>query len=199
MKRILMIVLLFVSGTTFSQDLIVKMNGDTIKCKVGGEMYATIKYEVDWMKLQLKKDSVKYFVKNGLFYIKGANNNFKKVTVLPPDYLISNNASNAGEKSDKTQLPPANMTAASEHLIKAMNHHYAAVGCYGGASVVGLLAITASDPSAEKTTGYIAGLVGLVGFIIDIEAWSHFGKASKAMQDNRISFSDAGVGIKLRF
>ena len=88
--------------------------------------------------------------------------------------------------------------SAGDELIKAKNHFYT------GTIMQGLGALLIITPSLSGTTDnstapvILGGILAFTGFIIQIESFSHIGKAGKIMNQKKIgiAINNYGIGIK---
>jgi hypothetical protein len=87
---------------------------------------------------------------------------------------------------------------AAQHMKMAMNRHYVAVGSYVLAAGVGVAAVY-SPSDDRKALSWTAGVICAFGVFMNVEAWSHFGSAARAMEDHRVSMASEGIGVRLRF
>jgi len=182
MKYSIAIALVLLSNLLLAQDypdLIIKENGDTLKCKITFVNDQNIFYNYKHKKSE----------KSAYISLGEVSNYSNEGIVSKPDLKIL----------PKSENPVSSMpsSSAGDELMKTtdiMNIGFVFQGI--GLAAAGMSLTVGTDGNAMKTLGYTSIGASLVGTVLIIVGVQHIGKAGRLMS-SRVTFSGSGFIIRI--
>lgn len=195
MKNSLIFILFFLlslCGKCFSQDYVVKMNNDTIKCSI---------IKIDNEKIYYKStDGEKYYsylLDVKFYYRDGVKNEISKEVSKKDDTITCKDIQ-------------YNLFKAGYELKSASNNYYWGLGLTLAGSFISIAGMLSwddtygySNPSQKSNIVVLAGgAISLVGLIMTIESMSHIGHAGDLLmkatdRGKKFSLNGGSNGIEL--
>lgn len=180
MKRIIIILLLFISANLVAQDKITRPDGRAYSIKIIEDRDKKLVY----YSLDDPNKEIKIISKARLFSYQIAG--FEKIT-----------------GRTMRNIPPSNRTAGDELMIANRKLNIGFVLMTTG-SMVGLSALLVSDYDIIKPLGIVSGIISITGIIYSISGIQHLGKAGIKLNDSISTSlylipSGNGVGLVYNF
>jgi hypothetical protein len=181
-KCITFIIVLFTAFSLYSQDIIIRKDGEIINCKIT---------KVDNLRLHFDLNSTNgiYSTFIALNYVKSYQ--IGSVQIVPVDSIQVNNIpkNNSNTVISYDKLPNSinddRIKQAGKELIKFSNNYYTGLGLMVGGYIV--MYIGANQKSEPILL--VGGLVSLIGTIFQLECNSHVGKAGRILTGQTVALS----------
>ncbi len=197
MKKLLLVIIsILFFNNIFSQDYqdyIVKLNFDTVPCKIVLVKNLYIKYLTEDSNFQIIKVSI---LNTDMVGYKQENKDF-----VTTSYKVLNEGYTSELLFNNKPTVYVSFENAGSELIKYSNHIYIGYGLTGLGTGIILLGATGTR---TESTRIIGGIISVIGAVLCIESHSHIAKAGiilKKMDKNTSLYlqDNNGIGLTLKF